>query len=98
MYLNFFFHNINNNKIKTLNFEILCLCDQMKSKINCSDCNQRKRKIRDQIEMKLDSGIDKCMTSIIGWMKNILKSEQKRQDFLSNDISALECTNACKKV
>jgi len=63
-----------------------------------SDCNQRKRKIRDQIEMKLDSGIDKCMTSIIGWMKNILKSEQKRQDFLSNDISALECTNACKKL
>jgi len=46
-----------------------------------SDCNQRKRKIREEIEMKLDSGIDKCMTSIIGWMKNLLKSEQKKQDF-----------------
>jgi len=60
-----------------------------------SDCIQNKKKIRETMEIQLDTGIDKCLLSIIGWMKNILKSEQKRNDFSTDLPPQQQCTNAC---
>jgi len=40
-------------------------------------------------------GIDKCLLSIIGWMKHILKVEQKRTDFSTDQPPQQQCTNAC---
>jgi len=63
-----------------------------------SVCNQKKKKIRENLEKQLDSGIDKCMTSIIGWMKQILKNEQKKTDFSSNELPQQQCTRACSQL
>lgn len=60
-----------------------------------SECNQKKRKTRERLEVLLDSGIDKCMAAVAGWMKHILKSEQRRVDFSSNELPQQQCTNAC---
>jgi len=62
-----------------------------------SECNQKKKKVHERLDSQLDSGINKCLTSIIGWMKYNLKNEQKKSDFSSNQIDQ-QCTKACTSV
>lgn len=46
-----------------------------------AECLKKKREISLQMETKLNTGLEKSITSIIGWIKYILQSEQKKSDF-----------------
>ncbi|KAJ8308969.1 hypothetical protein KUTeg_013843 [Tegillarca granosa] len=61
------------------------------------ECLQKKRVLREQIESKIDTGLDKSITSIAGWIRNILSAEQKKSDFKPEDDDAM-MQMACSKV
>uniref|UniRef100_A0A8C2V4F0 Exocyst complex component 5 n=1 Tax=Chinchilla lanigera TaxID=34839 RepID=A0A8C2V4F0_CHILA len=65
-----------------------------------SECLQKKKEIIEQMEMKLDTGIDRTLNCMIGQMKHILASEQKKTDFKPEDENnvLIQYTNACVKV
>ncbi|TFK05461.1 RNA-binding protein 41 [Platysternon megacephalum] len=68
-----------------------------------SECLQKKKDIIEQMEMKLDVGIDrqvKTLNCMIGQMKHILAAEQKKTDFKPEDENSvlIQYTNACVKV
>lgn len=46
-----------------------------------TECIKKKRDVTQQIETKLNSGLEKSIASIIGWIKNLLQSEQRKNDF-----------------
>ncbi|XP_066280849.1 exocyst complex component 5-like [Branchiostoma lanceolatum] len=60
----------------------------------------RKREIMELIDSKLDGGLDRTITAMVGWIKHILTTEQKKTDFRPEDDSALMelYTPACHKV
>ncbi|KAL4237391.1 Exocyst complex component 5 [Mactra antiquata] len=64
------------------------------------DCLHKKRDLRDNLETKIDTGLDRAVSSICGWVKHILSNEQKKNDFKPDDDSALAQmgTPACAKV
>ncbi|KAG1662389.1 Exocyst complex component 5 [Nymphon striatum] len=64
------------------------------------DCLQKKKNIMDQLEMKLDTGLDRAITPLIGWIHFILQNEQKKSDYKpeSEDIIIAMATPACSKV
>lgn len=45
------------------------------------DCISKKRYLLESIEIKLDSGLDRSINAIVGWVKIYLQSEQKKTDF-----------------
>lgn len=45
------------------------------------ECVQRKREILEMIENKLDSGLDRTLAAMAGWVKYLLTTEQKKTDF-----------------
>ncbi|XP_055217877.1 exocyst complex component 5 isoform X2 [Gorilla gorilla gorilla] len=65
-----------------------------------SECLQKKKEIIEQMEMKLDTGIDRTLNCMIGQMKHILGAEQKKTDFKPEDENnvLIQYTNACVKV
>ncbi|XP_074852352.1 exocyst complex component 5 isoform X2 [Carettochelys insculpta] len=65
-----------------------------------SECLQKKKDIIEQMEMKLDIGIDRTLNCMIGQMKHILAAEQKKTDFKPEDENSvlIQYTNACVKV
>lgn len=63
-----------------------------------SECIQKKKSIREDMEVKLDSGLDKCLNTAIGWLKTIFKNEQKKVDFLTEKAPERRCTQACSTV
>ncbi|KAH1170608.1 hypothetical protein KIL84_006226 [Mauremys mutica] len=65
-----------------------------------SECLQKKKDIIEQMEMKLDVGIDRTLNCMIGQMKHILAAEQKKTDFKPEDENSvlIQYTNACVKV
>ncbi|XP_060790227.1 exocyst complex component 5 [Neoarius graeffei] len=67
-----------------------------------TECLQKKKEVIDQMEVKLDTGIDRTLNCMIGQMKHILATEQKKTDFRPEDennaMSALQYTTACSKV
>ncbi|KAL5008482.1 hypothetical protein ScPMuIL_014063 [Solemya velum] len=63
-----------------------------------SECLQRKRELRDQIETKIDTGLDRSLNAIVGWIR-IIASEQKKIDFKPEDENAMmNFTNACSRM
>jgi len=46
-----------------------------------SDCLQRKKSVLEQLESKLETGIDRSLTAIVGHIKVTLQTEQKKSDF-----------------
>ena len=50
------------------------------------------------MELQLDSGIDRCLSSVMGWMKVILKGGQKRSDFSTDLPPEKQYTPACFNV
>lgn len=62
------------------------------------ECIQKKKQIREQMEVKLDAGIDRCLQAATGWMKHILKTEQKKTDFSTDKLPERQCTQACNDV
>uniref|UniRef100_A0A8C7AJF8 Exocyst complex component 5 n=1 Tax=Neovison vison TaxID=452646 RepID=A0A8C7AJF8_NEOVI len=65
-----------------------------------SECLQKKKEIIEQMETKLDNGIDRTLNCMIGQMKHILTAEQKKTDFKPEDENnvLIQYTNACVKV
>nr|XP_002125790.1 exocyst complex component 5 [Ciona intestinalis] len=61
-----------------------------------SECVQRKKKVRERMEVQLDTGIDKCLSSVIGWMRHIMRTEQKKSDFSTDQPPQQQYTNACQ--
>ncbi|PNF29480.1 Exocyst complex component 5 [Cryptotermes secundus] len=45
------------------------------------DCLQKKKYLLEQIEFKLDIGLDRSINAIVGWVKIYLQTEQKKTDF-----------------
>ena len=46
-----------------------------------SDCLKKKRDITEQLEFKINNGLERSLSAIIGWVKYVLQSEQKKTDF-----------------
>ncbi|KAH9523046.1 Exocyst complex component 5 [Bulinus truncatus] len=44
-------------------------------------CVKRKRELKEVLESKIDTGLDRSVTAIIGWIHHIFTSEQKKTDF-----------------
>ncbi|KAJ7345401.1 hypothetical protein JRQ81_001351 [Phrynocephalus forsythii] len=65
-----------------------------------SECLQKKKDITEQMEVKLDLGIDRTLNCMIGQTKHILAAEQKKMDFKPEDAQnvLIQYTNACAKV
>ncbi|KAK6182191.1 hypothetical protein SNE40_009929 [Patella caerulea] len=62
-------------------------------------CLKRKRELKEQLENKIDQGIDRALNSIIGWVRQILSTEQKKTDFKpDDDATMLMLSPACEKV
>ncbi|XP_030071003.1 exocyst complex component 5 isoform X2 [Microcaecilia unicolor] len=65
-----------------------------------TECLQKKKDIIEQMEVKLDTGIDRTLNCMSGQMKHILTAEQKKTDFKPEDENnvMIQYTNACVKV
>ncbi|KAG8184683.1 hypothetical protein JTE90_013076 [Oedothorax gibbosus] len=67
-----------------------------------SDCLQKKKKTIEEMEVKLHTGLERCITSILGWVKFLLQSEQKKTDFKpESEMATFDAdmsTTACRSV
>lgn len=54
-----------------------------------SHCLQKRRELREQLESKIDTGLDRAVAAVAGWVRNILSAEQKKTDFKPEDDSVL---------
>ncbi|KAJ9578780.1 hypothetical protein L9F63_004988 [Diploptera punctata] len=61
------------------------------------DCLQKKKYLLEQIELKLDTGLDRSINAIVGWVKIYLQTEQKKTDFPETDLDTL-ASPACLAV
>lgn len=62
------------------------------------DCMLKKKTILDQIDMKLDTGLERSINAIVGWVKIYLQNEQKKTDFKpETDVDTIS-TSACLTV
>ncbi|XP_024882406.1 exocyst complex component 5, partial [Temnothorax curvispinosus] len=60
-----------------------------------ADCLLKKKAILEQIDVKLDTGLDRSINAIVGWVKVYLQSEQKKTDFKpETDVDTVN-TPAC---
>lgn len=50
-----------------------------------SDYVFKKRMMMEQIESKLDQGLDRTLNAVIGWVKLYLQNEQKKTDYNKPD-------------
>uniref|UniRef100_A0A3P9KED6 Exocyst complex component 5 n=1 Tax=Oryzias latipes TaxID=8090 RepID=A0A3P9KED6_ORYLA len=65
-----------------------------------AECLQKKKEVIEQMEVKLDTGIDRTLNCMVGQMKHILATEQKKTDFRPEDENnvMIQYTTACSKV
>lgn len=56
----------------------------------------------EQIETKLDNGLDRSINAIIGWVKTYLQSEQRKTDFKPESdfdtVASIACQNAVQQI
>eukprot|EP00794_Sanderia_malayensis_P019823 gene19822-21763_t len=57
-----------------------------------SECAQKKKSLIDQLEGKLDQGMEKILSCIVGYVKHILSTEQKKSDFKTEDADDKKLT------
>uniref|UniRef100_A0A6Q2ZR46 Exocyst complex component 5 n=1 Tax=Esox lucius TaxID=8010 RepID=A0A6Q2ZR46_ESOLU len=50
-----------------------------------TECLHKKKEVIEQMEVKLDTGIDRTLNCMVGQMKHILATEQKKTDFRPED-------------
>ncbi|XP_065833426.1 exocyst complex component 5-like [Oscarella lobularis] len=78
-----------------------CLLPLVSSSTAHGHCMRKKKTAIDQLEQKLDEGLDRALNSIVGWAKRILSDEQKKADFKPEDSgnmplsSSKACLNVC---
>lgn len=60
------------------------------------ECLKKKKESFENIESKLNNGLDKAINSIIGWVKSLLTKEQKKTDYFpeSDDVDMTQ-TSVC---
>ncbi|CAF4911660.1 unnamed protein product [Pieris macdunnoughi] len=46
-----------------------------------ADCVQRKKAVVEQLEMKLDAGLERAISAAVGWVRMYLQTEQRKSDF-----------------
>uniref|UniRef100_A0A3B4ZZV5 Exocyst complex component 5 n=1 Tax=Stegastes partitus TaxID=144197 RepID=A0A3B4ZZV5_9TELE len=65
-----------------------------------AECLHKKKEVIEQMEVKLDTGIDRTLNCMVGQMKHILATEQKKTDFRPEDENnvMIQYTTACSKV
>lgn len=65
-----------------------------------AECVKRKRQVLDQLEYKLNDGLEKSLTACISWIRTTLTSEQKKTDFKpeNEELTPAVSTSACFKV
>lgn len=61
-------------------------------------CLQKKRELTEQMEIKMDTGLDRSLAAIIGWVRCILQTEQKKTDFKPEVEDVIETTKVAQKV
>jgi len=66
------------------------------------DCLQRKKRVLELLESKLETGIDRSLTAIVGHVKVTLQAEQKKSDFKPEtddamlNIASPACIRVCR--
>lgn len=63
-----------------------------------ADCIQKKKYVLEQIELKLDTGLDRSINAIVGWVKIYLQTEQKKTDYKPETDSDTVASPACLTV
>lgn len=65
-----------------------------------AECVKRKRQVLDQLEFKLNDGLEKLLNNCLSWIKTTLNSEQKKTDFKpeNEELTPAFSTSACSKV
>jgi len=58
------------------------------------DCLQRKKTVLEQLENKLETGIDRSLSAIVGYIKVTLQTEQKKSDFKPETDDAIVNTGS----
>lgn len=65
-----------------------------------SQCIRVKKGVMEEMENKLDNGMDRLLTSYAGYVKHVLATEQKKTEFRPSEggnADLFSCTQACKK-
>lgn len=63
-----------------------------------SDYVFKRRQLMEQIESKLDMGLDRSINAAIGWVKVYLQNEQKKTDFKpETDVDTISSSVCCVK-
>ncbi|CAB4055796.1 EXOC5 [Lepeophtheirus salmonis] len=60
------------------------------------ECLQIKKKELEKLEQKLDAGLDRTLSALVGWVKTILTTEQRKSDFISSEC-VVNSSSACLK-
>lgn len=70
------------------------------SKRYYTECVKRKLQVLDQLEQKLNEGLEKCLNICVNWIRTTLAVEQKRTDFKpeNEELTPAVSTSACSKV
>lgn len=64
-----------------------------------ADCLQKKKVELETLERKVDAGLDRTLSALVGWVKTILAGEQKKSDFNPPVTAhATTSTTACMRV
>lgn len=63
-----------------------------------TECLTKRRHMLEQIESKLDTGLDRAINAIIGWVKIYLQSEQRKTDFKPESDFDTVASAACQHV
>lgn len=79
---------------------------QVASTPKYSDCLQRKKSELTKLERKVDTGLDRTLNTLAGWVRTILNTEQKKSDFNPsfadssklNGVGLAQASSACLKV
>lgn len=58
----------------------------------------KKRYVLEQIETKLDNGLDRAINALLGWVKSYLQSEQRKTDFKPESDFDTVPSAACQNV
>jgi hypothetical protein len=43
--------------------------------------------LREQLETKIDTGLDRAVAAVAGWVRNILAAEQKKTDYILTGVT-----------
>ena len=65
-----------------------------------SDCLQKKKTELEKLEHKLDTGLDRTLNAVTGWVRTILGQEQRKTDFnpTSQAMMLTTASSACTRV